>query len=48
MRKKKIKYDVAKNGEEAVEKWRSGRFHLILVSATPPKRHTFLTNERDP
>ena len=33
MRKKKIKYDVAKNGEEAVEKWRSGRFHLILVRA---------------
>jgi len=31
MRKRKIKYDVAKNGEEAVEKWRSGRFHLILV-----------------
>ena len=32
MRKKKIKYDVAKNGEEAVQKWRSGGFHLILVS----------------
>lgn len=31
MKKKKIKYDVAKNGEEAVEKWRSGGFHLILV-----------------
>ena len=35
MRKKKIKYDVAKNGEEAVQKWRSGTFHLILVSGTP-------------
>lgn len=32
MKKKKIKYDVAKNGEEAVEKWKSGAFHLILVS----------------
>lgn len=32
MKKKKIKYDVAKNGEEAVEKWRTGGFHLILVS----------------
>ena len=32
MRRKKIKYDVAKNGEEAVQKWRSGVFHLILVS----------------
>lgn len=34
MRKKKIKYDVAKNGEEAVQKWRTGGFHLILVSLT--------------
>lgn len=32
MQKKKIKFDVAKNGEEAVAKWRSGGFHLILVS----------------
>ena len=32
MKKKKIKYDVAKNGEEAVQKWRSGGFHLILAS----------------
>ena len=31
MRKKRIKYDVAKNGEEAVQKWKSGGFHLILV-----------------
>ena len=31
MKKKKIKYDVAKNGEEAVQKWHSGGFHLILV-----------------
>lgn len=36
MRKKKIKYDVAKNGEEAVEKWRSGRFHLILMDIQMP------------
>lgn len=36
MRKKKIKYDVAKNGEEAVEKWGSGRFHLILVRLALP------------
>jgi osomolarity two-component system response regulator SSK1 len=32
MRKKQIKYDVAKNGQEAVQKWRTGGFHLILVS----------------
>jgi len=33
MKKKKIKYDVAKNGQEAVQKWKSGGFHLILVCA---------------
>jgi osomolarity two-component system response regulator SSK1 len=32
MKKKKIKFNVANNGEEAVEKWRTGGFHLILVS----------------
>jgi CheY-like chemotaxis protein len=31
MRRKKIKYDLASNGQEAVQKWRSGEFHLILV-----------------
>lgn len=31
MKKKKIKYDVARNGQEAVQKWKSGGFHLILV-----------------
>jgi osomolarity two-component system response regulator SSK1 len=36
MKKKKIKYDVAKNGEEAVEKWRSGGFHLILMDIQMP------------
>ncbi|KAH7930064.1 hypothetical protein BV22DRAFT_86841 [Leucogyrophana mollusca] len=36
MRRKKIKYDVAKNGEEAVQKWRSGGFHLILMDIQMP------------
>lgn len=31
-RKKKIKHQTAKDGLEAVEKWRTGSFHLILVS----------------
>jgi hypothetical protein len=31
MKKKKIKYDLASNGQEAVQKWRTGEFHLILV-----------------
>jgi osomolarity two-component system response regulator SSK1 len=30
-RRKKIKYQTAKDGVEAVEKWRTGGFHLILV-----------------
>ncbi|KAI0677003.1 hypothetical protein C8Q78DRAFT_59365 [Trametes maxima] len=36
MKKKKIKYDVAKNGEEAVHKWRTGGFHLILMDIQMP------------
>ncbi|TBU49058.1 hypothetical protein BD309DRAFT_1034962 [Dichomitus squalens] len=36
MKKKKIKYDVAKNGEEAVQKWHSGGFHLILMDIQMP------------
>lgn len=31
MKKKRIKYDLANNGQEAVQKWRTGEFHLILV-----------------
>jgi osomolarity two-component system, response regulator SSK1 len=38
MKKKKIKYDVASNGAEAVEKWRTGEFHLILVSVYVSQR----------
>lgn len=36
MKKKKVKYDVAKNGEEAVEKWRRGNFQLILMDIQMP------------
>ncbi|KAI0047286.1 hypothetical protein FA95DRAFT_1262942 [Auriscalpium vulgare] len=36
MKKKKLKYDVAKNGEEAVNKWKTGRFHLILMDIQMP------------
>ncbi|KZP15093.1 hypothetical protein FIBSPDRAFT_867557 [Athelia psychrophila] len=36
MKKKKIKYDVAKNGQEAVTKWRTGGFHLILMDIQMP------------
>lgn len=31
MKKKRIQYDIANNGLEAVEKWKTGVFHLILV-----------------
>ncbi|KAF9004724.1 hypothetical protein BDQ17DRAFT_1240903 [Cyathus striatus] len=36
MRKKKIKYDIAKNGLEAVQKWKTGGFHLILMDIQMP------------
>ncbi|EGO01532.1 SSK1, two-component response regulator activity [Serpula lacrymans var. lacrymans S7.3] len=36
MKKKKIKFDVAKNGEEAVQKWHCGGFHLILMDIQMP------------
>ncbi|KAG1434222.1 hypothetical protein G6F57_021681 [Rhizopus arrhizus] len=32
MKKHGIKFSVASDGKEAVEKWRGGGFHLILVS----------------
>jgi hypothetical protein len=31
MQRKKISYAVASNGQEAVEKWRTGNYHLVLV-----------------
>jgi len=31
MQRKKISYAVASNGQEAVEKWRTGNHHLVLV-----------------
>lgn len=31
MRRRKLKYATANNGAEAVEKWRTGQYHLILV-----------------
>jgi osomolarity two-component system response regulator SSK1 len=40
LHKMNIKFDVAGNGEEAIQKWQSGVFHLILVillvSSPPP------------
>ena len=35
MKKRHIKYDVAMNGLEAVQKWKTGEFHLILVCRNP-------------
>lgn len=31
MKRKKIRYGIANNGKEAVENWKTGGFHLILV-----------------
>lgn len=34
LKKKRIQHQSAKDGLEAVEKWKTGNFHLILVSHT--------------
>jgi osomolarity two-component system response regulator SSK1 len=39
MKKRKIKYGVAKDGVEAVNKWRTGGFHLILVRPAAASDH---------
>lgn len=39
MTRRNVKYDIALNGEEAVEKWRTGTFHLILVSLFAGAQH---------
>lgn len=36
MRKKKVRFEVARNGQEAVSKWRKGGFHLILMDIQLP------------
>ncbi|KAF8710555.1 cheY-homologous receiver domain, partial [Rhizoctonia solani] len=36
IRRKKIKYEVANNGLQAVEKWKTGRFHLIFMDIQMP------------
>ncbi|KAG9287242.1 hypothetical protein G9A89_008872 [Geosiphon pyriformis] len=36
MRKNKIKYECASNGAEAVDKWKQGGFHLILMDIQLP------------
>nr|CAG8497175.1 4637_t:CDS:2 [Entrophospora candida] len=36
MRKKKIKYECATNGQEAVDKWKEGGFHLVLMDIQLP------------
>ncbi|KAF9558224.1 hypothetical protein CPC08DRAFT_667774 [Agrocybe pediades] len=36
MRRKRIKYELANNGQEAVQKWRTGGFHLILMDIQMP------------
>ncbi|KAF9277500.1 ssk1 response regulator receiver [Mortierella alpina] len=36
MKQRKIKYDLARNGREAVDKWRVGGFHLVLMDIQMP------------
>lgn len=36
LRKHKITYEIAKNGQEAVDKWKKGGFHLVLMDIQLP------------
>lgn len=36
LRKYKIPYQIAKNGQEAVDKWKTGGFHLVLMDIQLP------------
>lgn len=36
LRRHRIHYDVAKNGQEAIDKWRRGGFHLVLMDIQLP------------
>lgn len=36
LRRHRIHYDVAKNGQEAIDKWRNGGFHLVLMDIQLP------------
>lgn len=36
LRKHKIHYQIAKNGQEAIDKWRTGGFHLVLMDIQLP------------
>lgn len=36
LRRHKIHYDIAKNGQEAIDKWRKGGFHLVLMDIQLP------------
>lgn len=36
LRKHKIHYHIAKNGQEAIDKWRKGGFHLVLMDIQLP------------
>lgn len=36
MKKRKIKYSVANDGQEAVEKWKEGGFHIVLMDIQLP------------
>lgn len=43
MQRKKISYAVASNGQEAVEKWGTGNYHLVLVMSEEGFPSTLLT-----
>lgn len=45
MKKKGIRYAVASNGEEAVQKWKEGNFDLVLVRFRFELRKKRFTND---
>jgi len=48
-RKRKLKYATAGNGKQAVEKWRQGGWHLVLVPSPPsPQTGTLLISDGHP
>jgi osomolarity two-component system response regulator SSK1 len=48
LRKRRIKHQTANNGQEAVDKWKTGIFHLILVCLRLEQRHCYAFSRASP
>lgn len=47
MKNKHIAYGIAENGQEAVERWSTGNYHLVLVRAVSWMRHILMLFQMD-